>query len=284
MIEAADKLRQSSDDLTHFARTYVVTGDERFKDRYFKTLDIRKFKHPDEEKLSLEYIFKSLPFTTEELAKLKLAKQNSDDLVNLEVKAFNAMKGFRNQALAISLMHSDGYYKAKHKIMNPIDDFIIMLNKRTNKNVEIIQNNIEINFQIFLVASLIFILTNIFIYRYLQKIETRKLENTHQLNIKLKEGEQKLKLLNESLEQKVEQRTKELQATNKKMQDSDQNGGEKGFPFGKTRFTNIIKEKHTESMEEQQNAFMMEMMQYESVVENNGRTDDITVIGFEIGA
>ncbi|MFP6579361.1 MAG: methyl-accepting chemotaxis protein, partial [Myxococcota bacterium] len=30
----ADELRQSSDDLTRFARTYVVTGNERYK-RYF---------------------------------------------------------------------------------------------------------------------------------------------------------------------------------------------------------------------------------------------------------
>ena len=37
----ADELRQSSDELTRFARTYVVTGDERFK-RYFRmVIDIR---------------------------------------------------------------------------------------------------------------------------------------------------------------------------------------------------------------------------------------------------
>jgi len=63
----------------------------------------------------------------------------------------------------------------------------------------------------------------------------------------------------------------------------DQNGGEKGFPFGKKRFSNIIKENYKESMAEQQTVFMMDMMEYESEIENNDRNDDMTVIGFEIG-
>ena len=31
-VEAADRLRHSSDDLTRMARTYVVTGDPEYKD------------------------------------------------------------------------------------------------------------------------------------------------------------------------------------------------------------------------------------------------------------
>ncbi len=37
----ADELRQSSDDLTRLARTYAVTGDKRYRDYYWKILDIR---------------------------------------------------------------------------------------------------------------------------------------------------------------------------------------------------------------------------------------------------
>ena len=62
----------------------------------------------------------------------------------------------------------------------------------------------------------------------------------------------------------------------------DQNGGEKDFPFGKKRFGNIIKENHTFSMADQQTKFLFEMMNYESMIENNDRNDDMTVIGFEI--
>eukprot|EP01034_Spumella_vulgaris_P035896 gene35896-44261_t len=42
----ADELRQSSDDLTRLARTYVVTGDARYEQQYNDILDIRNGKKP----------------------------------------------------------------------------------------------------------------------------------------------------------------------------------------------------------------------------------------------
>ncbi len=62
----------------------------------------------------------------------------------------------------------------------------------------------------------------------------------------------------------------------------DQNGGEKDFPFGKKRFGNIVKDNHTSPMEEQQKKFLDAMSQYEGMIVNNDRNDDMTVIGFEI--
>ncbi|RLA84349.1 MAG: hypothetical protein DRG78_01665 [Epsilonproteobacteria bacterium] len=62
----------------------------------------------------------------------------------------------------------------------------------------------------------------------------------------------------------------------------DQNGGEKDFPFSKKRFGNIIKDIHTKPMIEQKDIFIDEMDKYESMIENNDRNDDMTVIVFEI--
>ena len=62
----------------------------------------------------------------------------------------------------------------------------------------------------------------------------------------------------------------------------DQNGGEKDFPFGKKRFLQIIENFGAESMADQQEMFMYEMLAYEEMIENNDRNDDITVIGFTI--
>jgi methyl-accepting chemotaxis protein len=42
----ADMLRQSSDDLTRFARQYVSTGDEQYKTNYNKVLYIRNGELP----------------------------------------------------------------------------------------------------------------------------------------------------------------------------------------------------------------------------------------------
>lgn len=204
MLLLADELRQSSDDLTHFARTYVVTGNKEFQDRYFNVLDIRngkkprplnydaiywdlpkevrEKKHPLQEKESLRERMKHLPFDQYENDKLHEAESNSNDLVNLEVKAFNAMEGKfldqynqytiikeTDQKLAIELLHSPAYYRAKEKIMAPIDDFIVHLNKRTADHVKNIRQEIAINYKLFLVSAFIFIVGNVFIYLYLRR-------------------------------------------------------------------------------------------------------------------
>ena len=59
----------------------------------------------------------------------------------------------------------------------------------------------------------------------------------------------------------------------------DQNGGEKSFPFGKKRFQNIIKEFHTQTMQEQETVFLNILAQYQGNEESN---DDTTLIGFKI--
>jgi len=59
----------------------------------------------------------------------------------------------------------------------------------------------------------------------------------------------------------------------------DQNGGEKGFCFGKRRFQQLITEYHEESMPDQQELFLYEMLNYQGDYERN---DDMTVIGLQI--
>lgn len=59
----------------------------------------------------------------------------------------------------------------------------------------------------------------------------------------------------------------------------DQNGGEKGFPFGKRRFSDIIKEYMNESFADQQEVFLDELDEYQGDEERN---DDVTLIGFKL--
>jgi len=59
----------------------------------------------------------------------------------------------------------------------------------------------------------------------------------------------------------------------------DQNGGSKGFPFGKKRFSNIIKEWHTHTMADQQEVFLNTLAEYQGDEETN---DDITLVGLKI--
>jgi len=243
----ADKLRQSSDDLTHFARTYVITNNQTYKQQYYETLDIRNGKiprplmyesiywdlnkdirdkrHPNDKSVALKTLFNNLPYTKDELALLTLSEKNSNDLVNLEVEAFNAMIGKYkddknqytitkkpDQNYAIKLLHSKEYYQAKHKIMNPIDNFMIMLNSRTKEQTDAINDKIKITYILFIISIFILTMSNIFIYRFLSKQEAKKLEKEvtlsktlQTLSTELEESNSKLKSANQDLEQRVEE-------------------------------------------------------------------------------
>ncbi|MCA3952570.1 methyl-accepting chemotaxis protein [Vibrio vulnificus] len=169
--QAADELRQSSDDLTRLGRTYVLTGDEAYEKMYMDILAIRNGDKPrpqnyhtiywdlvlnygqkpkaDGARVSLQKMMENLGFTQSEFQLLKQAQQNSDALVNMEVKAMNAVKGLYpdssgnytrraepDMAMAAKLLHSKEYHQEKAKIMAPIDEFFKELEARTNRQFE----------------------------------------------------------------------------------------------------------------------------------------------------
>ncbi|MDG9922109.1 MULTISPECIES: methyl-accepting chemotaxis protein [unclassified Pseudomonas] len=163
----ADELRQSSDELTRLARTFVMTGDSRYERLYQDILDIRSGKKPrpqgyeriywdfviadgrapradSAQQVALLELMKRAGFTTQELAKLAEAGANSDALVKTETIAMNAAKGLVDDGsgrfvpgaadveAAKEMMHDTAYHREKAKIMRPIDDFFVLLDQRTS--------------------------------------------------------------------------------------------------------------------------------------------------------
>ena len=166
----ADELRQSSDDLTHMARAYVVTGNAEFKRDYQTILGIRNGKIPrpasynriywdfelatgqkprsDGEAISLHDLIIKEGLTHNETEKLNLALRYSNKLVKTEMTAMNAVNGLfdggsgnytikkkHDREMAIKILFDEEYHKAKAGIMKPIDDFYVMLEKRTTTEV-----------------------------------------------------------------------------------------------------------------------------------------------------
>ncbi len=166
----ADELRQSSDDLTQMARLNVSTGEPKFAEYFQEILNIRSGKQPrpegydlvywdlvtpegqrprpDGDTASLESLMIEQGFDILEFSKLSEARGKSDDLAQLESIAMNAVQGrFDNGRghfdqvgepdleLARSIMFGDEYLLAKAAIMEPINEFIILLNDRTNQEV-----------------------------------------------------------------------------------------------------------------------------------------------------
>ena len=162
----ADELRQSSDDLTRLARTYVVTGDEAFRDQYNAIVEIRDGTRPRPEdyhriywdfvaagvsaprpatgSASLTELMADAGFTDAEFALLDRAKANSDALIALEVRAMNLVEAVASDRSsdpeadlreARELMHSADYHRYKAEIMQPVDDFFVMLENRTGDRI-----------------------------------------------------------------------------------------------------------------------------------------------------
>ncbi len=164
-LELAWELKQSSDDLTRFARTYAVTGDPKYE-RYFREImairDGQK-AHPKEynpfywdyisagtreldhdgETYSIKERMTELGFSEEEMDRLSEAKKESDDLITLENIAMNAVKGLYEDAsgrfaikrtpdlvMARNLLHGEEYHKAKGKIMKALEQFHVLLEMR----------------------------------------------------------------------------------------------------------------------------------------------------------
>jgi len=167
--DLADQLRQSSDDLTRMARTFVVTGDLRYKKYYQEILDIRNGIIPQPtgyqniywdlllggeispqvgtgEAVALLEEMRRAGFSEGELHKLAEAKANSDGLTGIE---FEAMKQSTSigphaasmRAKANQMLNDAGYHKAKAAIMRPINEAHVLMNKRTSDNVSRAERN-----------------------------------------------------------------------------------------------------------------------------------------------
>lgn len=161
----ADELRHSSDDLTRMIRTYAATGNARYKEYYQEILDIRNGKKSrpldyqniywdlvslddkrprpsTNQSISLMELMAKAGFTHDEFSKLTEAKNNSDALTQTEFAAMKLIQSQGSQSQkalqkekAIELLHDETYHQAKASIMLPLDQFYVMMKKRTNDAV-----------------------------------------------------------------------------------------------------------------------------------------------------
>lgn len=196
----ANEMRRTSEDMTKFARAYVTTGDPNDEERYYFVLDIFNGKRPRplhyesfnwdlvnikqlsstpaDEAVPLIDLMKQAGFTPTELGKMQEAKANSDALTKIEITAFNAIKGrfddgsghfgvigAPNQAMAQELMFDQNYRAMVGQVMRPINDFLRMVDERTQRRVNVAQarySELEIVIFSLLGASMLFLLVCLF--------------------------------------------------------------------------------------------------------------------------
>lgn len=157
----ADELRQSSDDLSRMARTFAVTGESRYAILYQQILSIRNGQEPRPSNYSYPYIdflaagqkvnsksdsavkllelMRRQGMSDAELNKLKEAEHASNELANLESQAMDIASGANGTKPDLSastrLVYSPHYDTEKARIMAPVKEFFVLLNKRTQLEV-----------------------------------------------------------------------------------------------------------------------------------------------------
>ena len=178
----ADQLRQSSDDLTRMARTFVVTGDLRYKKYYQEILDIRNGNTPQPagyeniywdlvlggekapqgstgEAVSLLEQMRRADFSEDELHKLADAKANSDGLTHIEFEAMRLVGSIGpdaavRQAKANLMMNDAGYHRTKAAIMLPINEAHALMDSRTATNIRRAEHNAMLSRSVFIACIL----------------------------------------------------------------------------------------------------------------------------------
>ncbi|WP_100874268.1 methyl-accepting chemotaxis protein [Janthinobacterium sp. 64] len=204
----ADELRQSSDDLTRLARTYVVTGDASYEQQYMDILDIRNGKKPRPahyERIYWDFVAAGMPvpastgpsvplaelmrkagFSEQEFAKLQEAQANSDGLVKTEVIAMNAVKGLFDDGsgnftkkgapdpeMARTIMHDAQYHRNKGKIMQPVNEFLTLLDQRTSAAVQTATGGTmaaySVTVGVLLVSVMVSLLCLFLVYRHIKR-------------------------------------------------------------------------------------------------------------------
>ncbi|HJV75601.1 MAG TPA: EAL domain-containing protein [Noviherbaspirillum sp.] len=158
----ARELRRSSEDLTRMARTYVITGEQIYKQQYQEILDIRDGKKPrplgysdlywtlvipgtqpqqnSGQTIALLDLVRKVGVTDKEFAELQEAKAKSDALTNTEHAAMRLVESTNppsdtNRLKASEMLFDAAYHQAKAEIMKPIGEFYQMMDQRTLETV-----------------------------------------------------------------------------------------------------------------------------------------------------
>lgn len=198
-INLAHALRNSSDELTRMARSYVITGEAIYKRDYQRILDIRNgmAPRPDamtclssnwglsdalptkiEDELPAKPLLERLRqggFTPRELQLLEQAKSISDHLTVMERRAMAMITDGSNTPAdirfsAAELLYSPEFNRAKREIMQPILEVTHMVAKRTAAEVESAEKTALILRWVFIALAIGLILVLIRTYTSLRRV------------------------------------------------------------------------------------------------------------------
>lgn len=197
-IRLVEELRQSSTDLAKLANNYINTLEPVYKELFLELVAIRNGDMPRPKHYNLAYwdlhvsnhydegeefdratplltLLRQSGLTDNEWSLVEKAKQNSDSLVQIELKAMSLVEedfpvNLKKRDLALAMLADDYFINAKADIMKPIISAEEMIISRTQKYVDAAKSNVRV--VTFVVAALclalVFLIT--LVGRQLQRI------------------------------------------------------------------------------------------------------------------
>ena len=199
----SSELRQTSNELTRMVRSYIATGDIRFKQYYQEILDIRNGAmgrppdyangywdlvisgalHPGPRgpAVSLQELMRRSGFTQAEFAKLAESKAYSDELTRTEYAAIALLEtagaaSEAQRAEALRMLYDSHYHQAKARIMQPIREFQRMMDLRTMEAVQLAERTAALVRLVFILVGVTLMVIQWRAYRALyQQQELRNL-------------------------------------------------------------------------------------------------------------
>ncbi len=215
--QLAGQLRQSSVDLTRMARTYVITGDPRYKKYYHDILDIRNGEKTQPKEYAYAYwdlvlaniqlpqptdnraialldLMHQAGFTDMDLSKMEKAKSLSDKLAILELEAMKLIESTgpdaeANRAKARQMLHDENYHQIKAEIMQPINTFYSQMDERILAEIHRSEKNALILRIIFIIITLSTFFTLWRFYTTLQSILGGSAEKIHTAILRIGRGD-----------------------------------------------------------------------------------------------
>ena len=213
----ANELRDSSEALTRAARSFVITGDPKYRRHYRDILDARDGKRPmpqhddrpdwdivrlDEAPLEafskrteeMVALWKRHQLELEGLHLLKQAKKASDKLVQTEMEAMRQVAAAdpvtdEIRLRASEMLHDESYMTAKLEIMRPITEFNELIDARTQATVKRAMDNATICRAMFATLGAFFLILLLRSHRNLHAILGDSPESLFQRIVALGKGE-----------------------------------------------------------------------------------------------
>lgn len=156
----ATQLQGASDYLTNEVRAYTQFGEQKHYENYWEEVNETKTRDTVVNRL------KELNVPTELLGLVELAQQNSNNLINLEEQAMQAVAN-NDLTLARELVYGVDYQAGKEIIAEPLNDFKTQLQEWTAAKIVETESDVNNKISILIISMLLVLIAIVFTFTLL---------------------------------------------------------------------------------------------------------------------